>query len=270
MSSSAYIEVTGADAVLVTSADEARKQRDQLLTDCRALDAIQDKGDAAAFVEVLQLAKNFTRFVEASRKSAKEPVLDFGKRIDSVARELVAELDVEADRISRLLGGWQAEENRKAEQARREAWEREEQIRQEAARVQREAEAKQAAIQAELERKASVARSAENAAKYEAEAARRKQQAEELERSRQEAAEKAIIETRVAASQVAAAKADGVSTRGKICFEVLDITALYEAAPYLVNLTVNTAAVNNALKNLGPGQSLPGIRHWKENVSVVR
>jgi hypothetical protein len=266
----AYIEVTGADAIGITSAESARRTRDTLLTMNRGLGRVTCANEATRVADALKDTKAFTRFVEASRTSAKAPVLDFGKRIDGVAKDLTRDLDSEADRLSRLLGGWQAEENRKAEEARRKAWEEEQRIIREAQERERAEAAKAAAIQAELERKASVARNAENAAKYAAEAERRRLQAEAAESARAAAAEQAVIDTRVAAAAVAAPKAEGVSTRSVVKFEVTDIVALYEAAPFLVNLTPNTAAINNALKTLAAGQSLPGVRHWKENLSIVR
>ncbi len=268
--STSYIEVTGADAVLVSSAESAQETRDELLIAIRELTFIENAEDAQGFAEVLTRTKQFTRFVEASRKSAKEPVLEFGKRIDGVAKDLTRDLEAEADRISRLLGSFQADENKKAEAARRLAWEEEQRIRDEANRLQREAEAKEAAIQAELERKASVARSEGKKAEYEALAAAKAERARVEQEERDKKTEESIILTRVQAATVAAPKADGVSTRTKICFEVTDIVALFEAAPYLVNLSPNTAAINNAIKSLGAGQSLPGIRVWRENVSVVR
>jgi hypothetical protein len=50
----------------------------------------------------------------------------------------------------------------------------------------------------------------------------------------------------------------------------MDIVALYEAAPYLVTLTPNNAALKSALKGLQKGQSLPGVKHWEEAAVTVR
>jgi hypothetical protein len=65
-------------------------------------------------------------------------------------------------------------------------------------------------------------------------------------------------------------KITGIAVGSEIKFEVTDIVALYEAAPYLVKLEANTSSIKAALKQLSPGQTLPGVRHWKEAKTVVR
>lgn len=54
---------------------------------------------------------------EKARKAAKEPVLEYGKRIDTAAKEFVAELDEEMLRISKLIGDFQTLEQAKARAA---------------------------------------------------------------------------------------------------------------------------------------------------------
>lgn len=48
------------------------------------------------------------------------------------------------------------------------------------------------------------------------------------------------------------------------------IVALHEAHPMFVILSPNNAAIKAGLKQLADGQSLPGVRHWKEAKTVVR
>jgi hypothetical protein len=264
------ITATGLADVAITTTEQAREQRDALLARSAKGTVVNSAETAESAGWLLRDIKAFTKLVEDTRKIVKQPFLERSRQIDTLATELTARLDAEASRISRLLGGYQAEENRKAEEARRLAWEEEQRIKREAARKEREAQEAEEARQAELLRKQQVARTAENAAKYAAEAEARALKARQEEERRALEAEQAIIATRVAASAVAAPKQQGIATRQVRKFEVVDIVALYEAAPYLVTLAPNVAAINNALKTLTKDQTLPGIRWWSENVSVVR
>lgn len=45
---------------------------------------------------------------------------------------------------------------------------------------------------------------------------------------------------------------------------------LAKAAPYLVTMTENVAALKSALKGLQPGKNLPGVKHWTEAVTITR
>ncbi len=79
-----------------------------------------------------------------------------------------------------------------------------------------------------------------------------------------------VAETRAAAVALTAAKPKDTATREEIKFEVLDITELYEAAPFMVTLAPNNAAIKAALKGMRADQSLPGIKWWKEAVTITR
>lgn len=237
------IIVVSGFAPAANATEAARAERDALLAMARSLPgAVRDKDDAERAGDMLRQIKAFTREIESSRAEVKGPVLELGKRIDALAKELTGDLESEAQRLSRVVGAWQVEQNRIAEEARRKAWEEEQRIKEEANRKIAEAQAT-AKSEAAFERKA--------------------------ERIEQKAVE-AIIETRVAAAAVAAPKPNGLATREEVCFEVTDVVALHEAAPYLVNLTPNNAAIKAAVKALTPGQSLPGVRHWREAKTIVR
>lgn len=235
------LTISGLDAAVSATAT-ARETRDALLISARRGTAVTSADSAERAGTLLRQIKGFTRSIEDARKEVKEPVIEIGKRIDTLAKELTCELETEATRLSRLVGAWQAEQNRIAEEARRKAWEEEQRIKEEANRKIREAE-EHSRTQASFEKKAD---------KIEA------------------AAIQAIVETRVAAAAVAQPKPAGLATREEICFEVTDLTALYEAAPYLVSLHPNTAAIKSALKGLSGAQTLPGVRHWKEQKAIVR
>lgn len=230
--------VSGMDAS-VSATDTAREVRDQLLAKARAGSVVKDAAGAGRAGELLKEIKAFTRQIEDARKEVKEPVLDLTRRIDGLAKELVGELEAEANRISRLVGAYQAEQNRLAEEARRKAWEEEQRIKEEANR--RIAEAQQTAkTEADFERKAE---------KIEAKAVQQ------------------IVETRVAAAAAAPAKPAGLATRTEILFEVEDVQTLYKFSPSLVVLTPNAAAIKAILKT---GAKLPGVRSWTESKTFVR
>ncbi len=291
-SASPAITVTGSELVTITAAEHARAQRDNLLGVFSKLPPIADAANASFVANVLREAKAFTRMIEGARSEAKAPALDYGKRVDAIARELSATVDEEARKHGGILASWQAEQNRIAEEARQAAYREEQRIKQaayeaeqaaqrEARRVAQEAQAAAAAALAEIEARAARARTDAGRARAE-EAARaavrqaavdaenRRQAEEDAAATREKARVAAIVDTRVSASAAMPAKQAGVATRREVIFEVTNIVALYEAAPYLVSLTPNTAAIKSALKGLQAGQSLPGVTHRWENVSVVR
>lgn len=233
--------VTGLDAA-VSATDAARATRDVLLAKARRGTSVANTASAESAGAILKEIKTFTRSIEDARKEIKEPVLDISKRIDGLAKELTEQLDAEATRISRLVGAWQAEQNRIAEEARRDAWQKEQDIKAEA----------NSKIQEAREHSRTEASFDKKAEKIEAKAFQQ------------------IVDTRVAAASSLPPKPAGLSTREEICFEVIDITALYESTPFLVSLVPNTAAIKAAIKGLTGQQALPGVRHWKEQKAIVR
>jgi len=105
----------------------------ELLHQAGQIESVEDAFDAECAAEVLKNLSTAVKDMESARKEVKAPVLDLGKRIDSTAKEWLAELETEKKRITRTLGDYQAEQDR----IRRDA-ERREREKQEAAR--REAE----------------------------------------------------------------------------------------------------------------------------------
>jgi hypothetical protein len=278
--------------VEISVSQSALDERDRLLKLARAGNGITDGASAARAAEVLKLLKGFSRTIEASRKEAKQPVLVFVADLDGLAKKLTDEIEREAARIAGLIGSWTAEQNRIAEQARRDAWEKEQAIRREAeakeraeqerlAAEQRTRDEAARAAQKEAEAKANRARTEAGRAKAlaEAEAARIKAEADQkaadaralaegLKRDEQTAL--AIGAAHAGANAVALAKPQGVSARRDVEFTVEDVHALYEACPVLVKLEPQRAMIKAALKNLSEGQSLPGVKHWFVTGAVVR
>jgi len=146
--------------------------------------------------------------------------------------------------------------------------------------------AREAAEAAAAKAKTDTARLAAEERMREQRAAEEQRQREAAERSEQQRKDREAAEAKaemerlnqdaLAAAKVAElptappTKLTGIATGSDLKFEVEDITALYEAAPYLVKLEPNTAAIKAALKQLGKDQRLPGVRHWREAKTVIR
>lgn len=235
------ITVSGIGDTTVSIAEGAREQRDGILSQLKQVTAVTDAFDADCAADVLKTATVFVRGVEAGRTEAKAPVLDLGRKIDALGKELASAVDVEIKRLSRLLGDYQAEERRKAEAAERLA-------RDEARRIQDDAErrAREAAKAAPSEEAATAA-------------------ATEI----MDTAAAKIVETKQAIVSTVAPKAAGTAVREDVVFEVTDIAALYAARPELVNLEPNGTAIRSICK-ANPKLQLPGLRHWTEAKSFIR
>ncbi len=264
------IEVTGLNGITVTSTAHARTLRDSLLATAQTVSGVADQDEAEYATDVLKDIKALTRLVDTTRAAVKAPILEQGKRIDQLAKDIIEPLEDEAARISNVLGIYTAELKRKREAAEREA-------QAEARRMVAEAQAKEqaqrdreAAERADLEKKKSAAKNeaelqaaTEAAAKAE-KAAQEAQFARDLEMQQKvEAIQSAMVPT-------TPPKLRGLSTRTGIEFEVEDIEALYKAAPHLVTLTANKAAIKTVLKNLPKDGTLAGVRFWVESKAIVR
>jgi hypothetical protein len=292
MTKETALQITPLGEIEISATFETLRERDRLLELARGGKRIADGESAKRAAEILKEVNTFARGIEAARKATKEPVLDLGRRIDELAKELISELNQESKRVSGLIGAWQKEQNDKAEEARRQAWEEEQRIKREAEAKERAEEerlrkleedrlAMLAAEQAELDAKAARARSEKGrqaALDAKAEAERKAEEeknrlakqaiAEGLKRDEQTAIE--IGKAHATAAVVQQAKPQGIAVRKDVEFEILDITELYEAAPYLVKLEPNTAALKSALKQLPEGKSLPGVKHWFTSKAITR
>ena len=199
----------------------------------RAIASVSDLDEAAA---ALTNIKSLTRSIEDSRKDVKAPVLEVGRRIDTVAKEYLAPLEVEASRLSVIVGSYQEASRRKAEKEREEA-----------------AKAQAAAL-AELDRAQAAAVASGDAAAADA--------------ARAVAADK-IAESQLAVVAAEGARLDGITTRTAWKFDVSDINALFTARPELCIVTPNNAAIRAVIK-ANRGAAIPGLRIWQEAGAIVR
>lgn len=195
--------------------------------------SITDLDDAAV---ALTLVKSLTRSVEDSRKEVKAPVLDIGKKIDQVAKDYLAPLEVEAKRLSVMVGSYQEAQRRKAERARQEA-----------------AEKEAAAMEAlRIEQVAAVAEG----------------DAEAADAARAKAAD-AIAEAQLDLQAASGPHLDNVTTRTNWKFEVTDIEELYKSAPHLCVIEPNNAAIRAVIK-ASNGKAVKGLRIWNEAAAIIR
>ena len=264
------IEIDGIDTVIISSTAEARDNRDRLIGLASTVALVRDQTQAAVAANVLKEIKGMTRLIEAARTTVKAPVLEQGKKIDALAKELTFKLEAEATRIGMVLGTYQAEQERIAEQMRIRAWEEKQCILLAAQQAEEKAAAEARAVTAALALKESRARSEAKAAEYAAQAEANALMADAEAEARLKRVEQELLANHAQLLAKLAPKTEGIATRKEMKFEITDIVALYEAAPYLVTLTPNNAALKSALKGLQKGQSLPGVKHWEEAAVTVR
>lgn len=286
------ITLAGIDSAQLETTDAARLRRDGLIKEAALVLRVADAEGAKVAAVTLQNVAGFTRAIEAARVEVKAPVIELGKRIDALAKELTDAVAAEGQRLSKLLGAYQAEEKRKADEIKAKAlaeekrlWDEAQDVerkkKEEADRIAKAEELKAKAEAAALEAKAARARTEAGKAKALEEAERsrfnaelaageraKKEEAERKERL--ETAGRQMVAARTEGMTVQASSPAGVSTRQEICFEVTDIVALHGAAPYLVTMAPNNAAIKTALKGMPKDAKLPGVRHWLETKTHAR
>lgn len=236
---SGALTLTGLGNPEIQLTREARTIRDALLAEAAECLRVTDAFEAEVAADLLKRTKGWTRQIEAGRSAVKAPVLELSRRIDGLAKELVANVDAQAARISRILGEYQAEERRKAAEKLREQQRQEEALR-------RQAAAEKAAVEIQAD------------SPQEAEA-----QKEAITRRYQEQ----VAEGRQALIAAAPPRIAGTGVREDWKFEVTDINELHRARPDLVVLQPNNAAIRAIIKH---NQSIPGLRIWKEASTLIR
>jgi hypothetical protein len=235
-----------AETPTLTASASARKA--ELLAYAGTIGHVRNAADAHFAGDCLRSLAIFCREIEASRSTAKAPFLAIGKAIDALGRALAGEVEAEQRRISASLGAWQEEQRRIEQEAQQKAWAEEQ-------RLRREAEEREAWEEAS---KSFSAAAPDEAAQEQAAASRHEQLARD------------IATVRESAAAAAPGKVAGIAVRSEIEFEITDLQALYEAAPYLVTLTPNKAAIKGALKSLREDQSLPGLKWWRKAAVSIR
>lgn len=94
--------------------EEAIALRESVLDKSAAIARVTDADEQRVAVESQAEIATLLRDAEKARVSCKEPVLEFGRNIDLRAREFVADLKLECNRIAGLIGEFQALEQKRA------------------------------------------------------------------------------------------------------------------------------------------------------------
>jgi hypothetical protein len=199
----------------------------------RAIATVTDLDNAAA---ALTTIKALTKTFESAFKEAKAPVLDVGRRLDGLKNDYLSSLDVEAKRLSVMVGSYQEAERRKGE------------------RIRHEEAARQAAALVEMQ-----AKQAKAMATGDVDAA---------DAARAEAAD-TIAASQMAVTAAEGVRAGGIVTRTAWKFEVEDIYYLFKSNPDLCLIEPNNAAIRALLKATN-GKPIPGLWIWQETGAIVR
>lgn len=253
----------------------------ELLKDAARIIAITDAAaDSAADIQLKKLAAMRIE-VEKSRVKVKEPALQFGKMVDAKAKEFVADITTEENRLKAERGTYaqavlaernriikEQEEKRMAEEKARREEEAKEAARIEAARIEaerKEAEAAEAARR-KAEEDAFNATTPEEEAAAEKAAAEAKRKADEAARLEAERKEAARLEAEKKAAEVSVPTFIPEAPKGvKMVadYEITDIDALYRHNAGLVTLTERRKEILDAIARGMIGNEppqIPGLR----------
>lgn len=266
------------DSKLVTGYDEgALRDRAAALEKSALIGKVtNDEEERLAYEAQVDITR-LVRATEKSRKEVKAPVWKLCTDIEQFAKDFVAELAPENERISKLIGGYaalkeakrmaaEAAARREQERIQREREAEERRIREEAAAAQRKLDEEAAA----LAKKAREAKSAEESARLEVERIelerfKAQSQAETLQKF-DDIAEKASRD--VAAVVVApVAKLEGQVIRHDWDITVTDVWALSRAHPGCVKIEPRLTEIKTILN---AGGTVTGVSAKKVVTSTTR
>lgn len=229
----------------VSLLETAKARRDELLVQASEVKTVTDGIDAANAIAVLRDLTEFKKLVKADHTAVKAPVLEISRQIDAVAKDLVLKIEAEAGRIERVVGAYEAEQRRKAENAKREAEEKARRIADEAKRKLQE---EQRAAMREEKTEEEVVRASDTIIAT---------------------AQKEIVQVQQVAANLTPTKPQGSALRTKTCFEITNIDAFFLERPDLCTIEPNKAAIN-AILRANPNLKIAGMRTWEESKLSVR
>lgn len=247
----------------------ARQARDKLLASAATVETVNSNDSALYASDILKDIKQMTRSVELGRTEAKAPLLEYGRKVDAIARELTGELDQVAKDLALKLGVWTSEQQRQAKIALQKAQEEATRLVAQKRAEERAIHEKERAELAALEAQAAKASPRDSIALAMEQEMRLREQ-EAAQQQRDEATQQQIVAIKATALEVVGPRPSGIATRSVLKFEVTDIRALYAAAPHCVKMEAVAGVLQSILKNLPEGQTLPGVRHWTEAQAIVR
>lgn len=215
----------------------AVQTRDAAVSAARAIVIVDDEFAQELAVEAQRELKRILKDVEQCRTTVKAPVLDITRKIDTLAKDFVAVVKEQSDRVERLLSSYALKLIREAEAKER--------VRQaEIARVKREQEtlAREAAEKAIISDAPVVIVPAANA-----------------------------LDKQLSTLQMhpvsALIKSEGQTVTKVRRYEVSDIAALYSARPDLCEIVPRPSLINSAIKHC---DSIPGLKIWDDVRTTVR
>ena len=265
------LTVQSTAGVAVEFVAEAYPKRDKAVAAAAGIISIVDPVEQSAAVTALRLLKAISKEVEASRKSAKAPVLDLGKRVDAIAEQFVAPVVVEEQRLTKLLTDFEVEQQRLRDEEARKAQADADRL---AAAERKKADALRAQ-QSEAERELAAAREAAGDAETKEELATARIAVEAALRrvldlgGRIDSANDAAVVAQAFPTPVPKAAAPaGLTAQQPWTFEILDLKAFAAACPDLVEITPKRSAILAMIRD-GTRQ-LPHARIFQEVRISVR
>lgn len=254
------LTIQNAEVVAISVLPTIIDAKQLLLVEAGEITAVNDAFEADCATQALRKIKALQSQIERSRKDVKKPVLELGRRIDSIADEFCVDLESETSRLTKLLNAHVEREMRARQEEERKA-------REAAQEAARKAEAERRRQEAEARRLEEDRRAAEAAAaapfdeQEKAEAAAKLKAIEEQKRAMAAAAQAAPLPV------PAVPKPPPPPAKEVWHFRVNDIAALYAARPDLVRLSENVSAIQADIK--GGMRQCPGLEIWSEVVAKV-
>lgn len=266
------LNVQSTAGVAVEFVPEAYPKRDNAVAAAAGIISIVDPVEQSAAVTALRLLKSISKEVEASRKAAKAPVLDLGKRVDGIAEQFIAPVSEQEARLTKLLNDFEVEQQRLRDEEARKAQAEADRV---AAEERKKAEELRAQ-RAEAERQLAAAREDAANAETKEELAASRNAVEEATRrvvdlgGRIEAREDAAIVAQSFPSkpEPKPAAPTGFVAQKPWTFEVLDLKAFAAAHPDLVEITVRRSAVLDLIR--GGCRQLAHTRIFQDTRVSVR
>ena len=274
MSPSNPIAVAGLESAKVEISMDAYSRREAVLdTALFCPSAVTDADTQTEVTNAVRDIKRLLKEVEEGRQAAKAPALDIGRKIDAAAKEFVATLEAEVNRLTGLLTTYETQQRRIAAEAeaKRQAEIRKQEAEARAAQAEIERKAREAeqARQA-AERAAREATNAEARAKAQEEARKAQEEKRMADAEKEKALENAKLQLaeKLRAPTPAVTRAAGAAVSAPWTFEVTDIKALLAANPDLVELSVKRSDVLALIRS--GTREIPGLRIYQDTKVVVR
>ena len=101
---------------------EAFALRDSAIKESESIETVENLFEANQAATAMKSLAELAKGIEASRKSAKEPALHIGRKIDGIAKDFIERVVSEKSRLQLILGAYQrveAQKKRDAEKAAR-------------------------------------------------------------------------------------------------------------------------------------------------------